>query len=163
MRIVITSPPKTGNKWLKCILSRIYDLKWMRGDSKPPTNPGAFETWVREQRFPDNIIMHQHCRYTSRLCDAIDAIPASLVTIIRDPYDTFISYYHWVQDRANQLPPPGAVPRPRERIAERSLDDPNVLDFLVSQFGRDIERACGWKESGRACATRSCIGTRWPK
>jgi hypothetical protein len=154
MRIVITSPPKAGNKWLKCLLGSIYDLRWMRGDSKPPTNPAAFESWVREQRFPDGIILHQHCRYTPRLCDAIDAIPASLVTIIRNPYDVFVSYYHWVQDRADHFPPMRAIWRPRDELVAKPLDDPEVIDFLANSFGRDIERACGWKESGRAIVVR---------
>jgi sulfotransferase family protein len=154
VRIVITSPPKAGNKWLKCLLSSIYGLTWMRGDSKPPTNPAAFEVWVQGQRFPDGIILHQHCRYTPRLCDAIEAIPAALVTIIRDPYDVFVSYYHWVQDRADHFPPMRAVGRPRDELVDKPLDDPEVIEFLTNRFGRDIERACGWKESGRAIVVR---------
>jgi hypothetical protein len=30
MRIVIAGPPKTGNMWLKCLLGRIYALRWLR-------------------------------------------------------------------------------------------------------------------------------------
>ena len=38
MRIVISSPPKMGNKWIKCLLSRVYDLKWVIGEDSPDTN-----------------------------------------------------------------------------------------------------------------------------
>src|SRR3712207_7685878 len=42
-------------------------------------------------------IYHQHCDFASGLCDAIEEVPAHLVTIVRNPYDQFVSMYHWVQ------------------------------------------------------------------
>ena len=94
MRIIISSPPKMGNKWIKCLLSRVYDLEWIVGDDSPDTNIERFDLFVSEGRFPDNTIFHQHCKYKPKICDAIDEIPAHLVTIVRDPYDAFVSMYH---------------------------------------------------------------------
>jgi hypothetical protein len=38
MRIVITSPPKMGNQWIKCLLSHVYGLKQIGGQDSPSTN-----------------------------------------------------------------------------------------------------------------------------
>ena len=48
--------------------------------------------------------MHQHRRYSERWVDAIEAMPAHPVTIVRNPYDLFVSYYciQFVQPRHRQ-------------------------------------------------------------
>ncbi len=152
MRIVISSPPKSGNRWLKCLLRAIYDLGALHGDEKPPTQPDAFHAWALEG-FPDGMIFHQHCRYSASLCDVIDAIPAHLVTIVRDPYDVFVSLYYWVQAQAIYRSGRGQ-PRPKNAIASKPLDHPDVLAFLSDDFGANLKRAEGWLHSGRAIVVR---------
>ena len=152
MRIVITSPPKSGNRWLKCLLSRIYDLNVLHGKEKPPTKPEAFQAWA-EDGFPDGSIFHQHCKYSPQLCDVIDAVPAHLVTIIRNPYDVFVSYYYWVQAQALYRAGRGR-PRPKNDIAGKPLDDPDVLAFLADEFKVNLMRAEGWLHSGRTVVLR---------
>ena len=152
MRVVITSPPKSGNRWLKCLLSRIYDLEVLHGDEKPPTRPDAFQAWAQEN-FPDGTIFHQHCKFTPALCDVIDGIPAHLVTIIRDPYDVFVSYYYWVQAQAIHRAGRGR-PRPKNAIAGKELDHPDVLAFLAGEFEVNLMRAEGWLRSGRSIMLR---------
>jgi hypothetical protein len=153
MRVVITSPPKTGNRWLKCLLSRIYDLDVLHGKEKPPTKPDRFQAWAAE-KFPDGAIFHQHCRYTSQLCDVIDAIPAHHVTIIRDPYDVFVSMYYWVQAQSVHRAGRVREKRPKNQIAGKSLNDPDVLEFLGSEFEVSLARAEGWLRSGRTVMLR---------
>lgn len=148
MRIVITSPPKTGNRWLKCLLSRIYDLDVLHGKEKPPTKPDAFQAWAAE-KFPDGTIFHQHCRYTSQLCDVIDGIPAHHVTIIRDPYDVFLSMYYWVQAQSVHRAGRVRSTRPKNDIAGKPLDHPDVLTFLATEFEVSLMRAESWLHSGR--------------
>jgi hypothetical protein len=91
MRVIITSPPKMGNQWIKCLLCHVYDLKLIGGQDSPDTNIQQFEQFVQQGRFPDSTIFHQHCRYKPPLCDVMDEIPVHLVTIVRDPYDAFVS------------------------------------------------------------------------
>src|SRR5688572_28531743 len=157
MRIVISSPPKMGNKWIKCLLSRIYDLQWIIGEDSPDTNTQEFVQFVKEGRFPDNTIFHQHCRYKRRLCDVIDSIPAHLVTIVRDPYDSFVSMYHWIQIRADYDKERGRV-RPKERplnaMYGKAIDDPIILDYLANAFGEQIVRVNEWVTCGRAIVVR---------
>ncbi|MBA2597181.1 MAG: sulfotransferase domain-containing protein [Chloroflexia bacterium] len=152
MRIVIASPPKAGNRWLKCLLRHIYDLESLHGDKKPPTQPREFQEWA-ERGFPDGTIFHQHCQFSPALCDVIDAVPAHLVTIIRDPYDVFVSLYYWVQEQATHRQGRGK-PRPKNGIAGKPLDHPDVLAFLAGDFSTNVMRAEGWRHSGRTVVVR---------
>jgi hypothetical protein len=157
MRIVISSPPKMGNKWIKCLLSRIYDLEWIVGDDSPDTNIERFDLFVSEGRIPDNTIFHQHCKYKPKVCDAIDEIPAHQVTIVRDPYDAFVSMYHWIQTRTDYDRQRGRVrkkQRPRDAMIGKPIDDPLILDYLADGFGQLIQRADEWVHSGRAVVVR---------
>jgi hypothetical protein len=146
-----------GNKWIKCLLSRIYDLEWIVGDDSPDTNIERFDLFVSEGRFPDNTIFHQHCKYKPKICDAIDEIPAHLVTIVRDPYDAFVSMYHWIQARTDYDRQRGRVrkkQRPRDAMIGKPIDDPLILDYLADGFGQLIQRADEWAHSGRAVVVR---------
>ncbi|MFN8591501.1 MAG: sulfotransferase domain-containing protein [Thermomicrobiales bacterium] len=157
MRIVITSPPKMGNKWIKCLLSQVYDLKWINGDDSPDTNVEEFRKFIADGRFPDGTIFHQHCRYKAKLCDAIDDTPAHLVTIIRDPYDAFVSMYYWIQSRTDFDKEKGKVrpkERPRDTMYGKPLEDPAILDYLATGFGDQMRRGEEWIHSGRAIVVR---------
>jgi hypothetical protein len=148
MRIVVASPPKSGNHWIKCLLAEIYDLSVVEGERKERITAESLPGWV-EGHFPDGSIIHIHNRCTTRLCDAIDAVPAHLVTIVRDPYDVFVSLYHWTQQRAGR----GLdrrQGRPRQAMVGKAIDDPDVLDFLAEEFAANIEQANGWLHGGRA-------------
>ena len=95
---------------------------------------------------------------TARLCDVIDAIPAHHVTIVRDPYDVFVSMYYWEQERSSR----GLGryrPRPRNAMYGKPLDHEDVLAFLADSFGQHIARAEGWWSTAGApspSATRNC-------
>lgn len=157
MRIVISSPPKMGNKWIKCLLSRVYNLQWVIGEDSPDTNIERFELFVSEGRFPDNTIFHQHCKYKPKICDVIDEIPAHLVTIVRDPYDAFVSMYHWIQTRTDYDRERGRVrkkERPRDAMVGKPIDDPLILEYLSDGYGQQIQRAHEWVHSGRAIVVR---------
>ena len=157
MRIVISSPPKMGNKWIKCLLSEIYDLEWISGDDSPNTNFERFSKFVSDGRFPDNAIFHQHCRYKRKLCDVIDEVPAHLVTIVRDPYDAFVSMYHWIQTRTDFDREQGRErpkERPRDQMVGKAIDDPVILDYLADGYRDHILRADEWVRSGRAIVVR---------
>lgn len=150
MRIVITSPPRSGNHWLRCLLTKVYGLTPQTGDAKPPTKGDAFRAWVASGKFPDGSIFHQHARFSRKLADAVEGAPAHLVTIVRDPYDAFVSYYHWVQERAADA----ALQRDRDRMVGKPLDHPDVLAFLADEFGSHLENANDWLHSGRAVVAR---------
>jgi hypothetical protein len=153
MRIAVISAPKTGNHWIKCLLGQIYDLKWLERENNPVISAEGIRRWVAEGGFPNQTIMHQHCRFTPEICDAIAAAPAHLVTIVRDPYDVFVSLYFWVQERAAQELGM-RKPRPRDTIVGKSLDHPDVLAYLADDFAGSLLRSLGWLYSGRAIVVR---------
>ncbi|MGI9252889.1 MAG: sulfotransferase domain-containing protein, partial [Thermomicrobiales bacterium] len=153
MRIVVASPPKSGNHWIKCLLAEIYGLTVIEGEDKQRLTADAIPAWVDAGGFPDGSIIHIHNKCTERLCNAIEAIPASIVTIIRDPYDAFLSMYYWTQQRSErQLD--NRQGRPRQSMAGKALDDPAVLEFLGDSFGTTIEQGVGWLTGGRAHVVR---------
>jgi hypothetical protein len=138
-------------------LSRVYDLQWIIGEDSPDTNIERFDLFVSEGRFPDNTIFHQHCKYKPKICDVIEEIPAHLVTIVRDPYDAFVSMYHWIQTRTDYDRERGRVrkkERPRDAMVGKAIDDPLILDYLADGYGQQIQRAHEWVHSGRAIVVR---------
>jgi hypothetical protein len=153
VRIVINGPPKQGHRWFKCILSHIYNLEVLGGRRTPENKPAAVREWVDAGAFPDHTIYHQHIRFSRKLVDALDRAPAHLVTVVRDPYDAFVSLYYWTQDRAAHEE--GAKKeRRRHALVGKPLDDPAVLAYLADQFAENIMQAHEWLHSGRAMPVR---------
>ncbi len=154
MRIVVSAPPKTGNHWIGCLLSTIYDLQWPTPGAHAATaTPETLAQFVAAGGFPDGSMFHHHSRFDPQLCDIIDAVPAHNVTIIRDPYDVFVSMYYWEQERSSR----GLGrdrPRPRHAMYAKPLDHDDVLAFLTNGFRAHIARANGWLQSGRSLVIR---------
>jgi hypothetical protein len=156
VRILVVSPPRSGNHWVECLLGTIYELKSV-GDSKKPkaTTHSAVRAWVQGGGFRDGWIVHMHRRFTPMFCDAIEAAPAHLVTVVRDPYDAFVSRYYWTQRRrpSNQEK---AARRPRQSMVDKPLADPAVLAYLADPkgFGSHLNDANAWLHSGRAIVVR---------
>jgi hypothetical protein len=154
MRIVVSAPPKSGNHWIGCLLSSVYGLQWPTpGGHAATASPESLAAFVAEGGFPDGSMFHHHTRFHRRLCDVIDAIPAHHVTIVRDPYDVFVSMYYWEQERTSR----GLGidrPRPRNAMYGKPLDHEDVLAFLADGFGQHIARASGWLHSGRVIPVR---------
>ena len=153
MRIVIAGPPKTGNMWLKCLLGRIYGLRWLRPFEMPEeTDAASLRPWLAAGRFPDGTIFHRHYAYTPEIADALAAAPAQLVTIIRDPYDAFVSTYFTMQQHAAEQNEKG---RKLTGIMGKPLDDPAVIAFLRDGgYRNNLQKACDWAKSGRAVVLR---------
>jgi hypothetical protein len=154
MRIIVSAPPKSGNHWIGCLLSTVYGLQWPTpGGHAATASPETLTAFVAAGGFPDGSMFHHHTRFHRRLCDAIDAIPAHHVTIVRDPYDVFVSMYYWEQERSAR----GLgrdQPRPRHAMYGKPLDHEDVLAFLADGFGQHIARANGWLHSGRVITVR---------
>jgi hypothetical protein len=153
MRIVIAGPPKTGNMWLKCLLGRAYGLRWLRPFETPQrADAESLLPWLAADRFPDGTIFHQHYDYTAEIADAFAAVPASIVTIVRDPYDAFVSTYHTLQQHAQDDNRKG---RKFTELMNRPLDHPAVIEFLrAGGYRNNLEKARDWMNSDRAIVLR---------
>ena len=156
MRIMVVSSPRSGNHWIECLLGTIYELKRKGGSKKPDaTTLMAVRRWVLAGGFRDGWIMHMHRGFRARFCDVMDAVPAHLVTVVRDPYDVFVSYYYWTQQRVLMHREHGTR-RQRHRMVGKPLDDPEVLAFLADPkgFRTNLTTANSWLHSGRAIPVR---------
>jgi hypothetical protein len=153
VRIVIAGPPKTGNMWLKCLLGRAYGLRWLRAFETPETpDYPSLRTWLAEGRFPDGTIFHQHYDFSAEIADALEAVPARLVTIVRDPYDAFVSTYYTLQQHAAENNQKG---RKFTELMGKPLDDPAVVEFLRrGGYWNNLQKARDWSSSGRAVVLR---------
>ena len=153
MRIIIAGPPKAGNVWLKCILGTIYDLRSLTNRDTPQRPQlHLLKQWLDEGKFVDNSIFHQHYDYKEELVDLIEAVPAHVVTIIRDPYDGFVSSYFTIQDHGTDGKRSG---RRTDVMVGKSLSDPDVLAYLRNGgFHNNMRRAKEWLESGRSLIVR---------
>jgi hypothetical protein len=153
VRLVIAGPPKTGNMWLKCLLGRAYGLRWLRPFETPNrADLPSLTSWLAADGFPDQTIFHQHYDYAPELADVLGAVPAHLVTIIRDPYDAFVSSYYTLQLHAVEENRKG---RKFTELMGKPLDDPTVIEFLRrGGYRNNLEKARDWAASGRAVVLR---------
>ena len=153
MRIVIAGPPKTGNMWLKCLLGRAYGLRWLRPFETPErVDLPSLESWLANGRFPDGTIFHQHYDFAPEIAAVLDAVPAHLVTIVRDPYDAFVSTYYTLQQHAAEENQKG---RKLTELMGKPLDDPAVVEFLRrGGYRNNLQKARDWATSGRAVVLR---------
>ena len=153
MRIVIAGPPKTGNMWLKCLLGRAYGLRWLRPHETPDRpDVESLETWLNAGRYPDDSIFHQHYDYSPRIAELLKPTGARLVTIVRDPYDAFVSTYYTLQLHAESQ---NAKGRKFTELMGKALDDPEVIAFLRNGgYRNNLEKARDWARSGDAVVLR---------
>ncbi|MDQ3696171.1 MAG: sulfotransferase [Chloroflexota bacterium] len=153
MRIVIAGPPKSGNVWLKCLLASTYGIRVLGPGAVPPRPelPLLLE-WLNGNGFPDGSIFHQHFDYSHELADQFAAVPAHLITIVRDPYDAFVSSYYALQTRVDTGQRGG---RKIDLLFGKPLDSPEVYHYLrAGGSRRNLVVARDWIQSGRSHVVR---------
>ncbi len=156
MRVLIVAPPKTGNSWLKCLLSSVYGLDWLTADRVPGgTGLDAFAAWLATGGFPDNAVFHHHYDYSPELVTLANGASIHLATILRDPYDMFVSRYFFAQAQADNEKRVGkAVDRTADVMVGKAIDDPVVLTYLADQFGSQLQNGIDWLESDASVVVR---------
>jgi Sulfotransferase domain len=152
LRILVVAPPKSGNMWIKCLLANAYGLAWV-AEHRGPQGGGVaeFDAFVARGGFAPGTILHRHYPHSAELVERARAVPCELVTVVRDPYDLFVSYYEHLQSFG--------VGRERSGAASvvmkgKPLDHPDVLGYLDHDFGRLLRRAVAWVESGDSLVVR---------
>ncbi len=156
MKILIVAPPKTGNSWLKCLLAAAYELDWLTSD-KVPGGAGLadFEQWIENNGFPENGVFHHHYDYSQDLVDIAIRHNIHLATILRDPYDMFVSRYFFTQAQAdNERRQEKQVNRQHDEMTGVAIDSEPVYDYLVESFGAQLQKGIDWLESGSSVVVR---------
>lgn len=153
MRIVIAGPPKTGNVWTKCMIASAYGLRVLATADIPANGEvDVVAAWLAGGNFPDNAIFHQHLKYSPEIADLIAGIPAHLITVIRDPYDAFVSTYSALEVR-----PEAEVAGQKRlaRLAGEPIDSPLVYRYLKrGGYRANLENSVAWVQSGRSIVVR---------
>ncbi|MDQ3411777.1 MAG: sulfotransferase domain-containing protein [Chloroflexota bacterium] len=153
MRILIAGPAKAGNVWTKCMIANCYQLRPLDGAEIPDgAKLDDLKRWLDAGRFPDQTIFHQHFPYSLALVTLVEAVPAHLVTVVRDPYDAFVSSYFAIQSGAGRA---HAGPRRTDAILNKPLDSPEVYAYLqTGGFRQHLVRAHDYIQSGRSTILR---------
>ncbi|CAA9567386.1 MAG: hypothetical protein AVDCRST_MAG59-3158 [uncultured Thermomicrobiales bacterium] len=156
MRILIVAPPKTGNSWLKCLLSSVYGLDWLTADRVPGgTSLDGFRAWLATGGFPDDAVFHHHYDYSPELVALANAEAIQLATILRDPYDMFVSRYFFAQAQADNENRAGkGVDRTPDAMVGKPIDHPVVLAYLADHFGAQLQKGVDWLVSGASVIVR---------
>jgi hypothetical protein len=146
LRVLLVATPKTGNVWLRSLLSEVYRLpvRDVSGDE--------FELpRVSRRRY----VGQQHYMPRTELLEWGARAGITFVTLLRHPADVFVSYYHHVNRRASFITRNGVHPgNPAFGMIGESLDSPAVLGYLETDFKKALGRSIAWAESGRALVVR---------
>lgn len=90
LRILLLSTPKTGNTWLRNLLSTAYRLPQLTVTAWP------FDSSVLD-RESGGWITHHHYAPSPAILDWIDRNRVVLITTVRHPADILVSMYHHVR------------------------------------------------------------------
>jgi hypothetical protein len=131
-------------------------LDWLGADEIPErANLASFRDWVARDGFRDGSVFHQHYAYSPELADLAAAIPAHLATIVRNPYDQFVSFFFFVQTQADNAGRPATgKTRTADAMIGKPIDDPVALEYLERGFGADLRKGVAWVQSGRSVVVR---------
>ncbi|MEP7206520.1 MAG: Wzt carbohydrate-binding domain-containing protein [Casimicrobiaceae bacterium] len=103
LRILILSTPKTGNTWLRWLLHYVYALPFVE-------LPRAWSEEIAAS-LPATFVTHQHLPPNRALVEWLVRNRAVVLTTIRHPGDTLVSYFHYLKwnregiDRAEAMVP----------------------------------------------------------
>jgi hypothetical protein len=151
MRIFICSQPKTGNVWVRNIVREIYhlaDFTEQLGEEIPPTVP-TFIEHIEKTGLPDDIVFHQHYFPRHELLDFCKQHDIHLITLLRSPYEAFVSFYHYVNKNREHF-----AGTPTFAIYGKPIDHPDVLEFLGDRYRLHINLSIQWLRSKASIMVR---------
>src|SRR6476646_10372370 len=154
-RILIAATEKTGNTWLKYLLSHIYELPtpYISQDFSEAEADSLGNRWVTHQHFlPERLLLNWVARTQTHL-----------VTMIRHPADILVSLYHYCCNYPDHYKEDPAVSAAlaadaEERQATADLPhhvvDGQLLRLLQERIMCDVNISISWIRSGRGLVVR---------
>jgi hypothetical protein len=135
LKIVILSAPKTGNTWLRWLLHEAYRIPIV-------DLPGE---WAPEcvDDLPRSFVTHQHLFPSESLVRWLVESRAVVLTMIRHPADTFLSYFHYVKWHGTGLDPSAEM-----LIQDGDRPGKNALKYLRYSFPRSYTISLVWAKLG---------------
>jgi Sulfotransferase domain len=154
-RILIAATEKTGNTWLKLLLSQIYDLPtpYISQDFSEAEADSLGNRWVT----------HQHFLPERPLLTWATATQTHLLTMIRHPADALVSLYHYCCNYADHYKDDDAITRAlatdasqRQATADLAhhVVDGELIRTLQDRIMCDLNISISWMHSGRSILVR---------
>lgn len=135
LKIVILSTPKTGNTWLRWLLHYAYGIQIV--ELPPEWAPGCADD------LPPRFVTHQHLFLSESLVEWLVENRAVVLTTIRHPADTFLSYFHYVKWH-------DAGSDPFAAMLKKDGDRPgkNALKYIAYSFAQSYAISLAWAKLG---------------
>ena len=135
LKIVILSAPKTGNTWLRWLLHYTYEIPIAE-------LPGEWAPGCGDD-LPRSFVTHQHLRPSKSLVRWLVESRAVVLTMIRHPADTFLSYFHYVKWHY-------AGADPSVAMLKQDGDRPgkNALKCIKYSFSQNYAVSLAWAKLG---------------
>lgn len=99
--------------------------------------------------FTENSIFHQHFEPTQIFLDFVKSQKLHIVTILRNPYDEFVSLYFFVQNFPNKFDASHHL----YILKNKPIEHPDVITFLEDMdlgFRVYLDLANAWLKSNRS-------------
>jgi hypothetical protein len=154
-RILIAATEKTGNTWLKLLLSQIYDLPtpYISQDFSGAEAESLGNRWVT----------HQHFLPERPLLAWAAATQTHFLTMIRHPADILVSLYHYCCNYADHYKDDVAIARALAADASERQTTANFAHYVVDgelirtlqeRIMCDLNISISWIHSGRSILVR---------
>lgn len=144
LKLLIAGTPKTGNTWLRFLLSGAYRLPM-------PDLPAGFSE-EEMARLPGSWVAQQHYLPGETILSWADRERAVFLTTVRHPGDALVSLYHYVNAYENdprwEGEPPGRMRGDREGPGE------GVIAYVRDGFVEYLDQSLAWIRTGRPVVVR---------
>ena len=144
LKIIVASTPKTGNTWVRSLLSTMYSLPTVQLDEVfDPKQADAYgPCWVAQQHFLP----------APALVEWVKEKQAIIVTTMRHPGDTLLSLHSYIRRTAND--PATYKGLVRVMTLDRQPFGPNFEEYVQDNFCYYLNISIAWLRQG-------CIPVRY--
>lgn len=150
MRILVASQPKCGNVWMRKLLVDLYCMIDLN-ERLPGTPPARYQLpqFIADGKFLDESVLQEHYYPQAPVLKALEGVDCKIVTMLRNPYDAFVSYYHYANAQ-----PEIFRPYPSGSMIGRPIDHPDVINYLETDYRTQMQISAMWVKSRRSVVVR---------
>ena len=133
-RVMILSCPKTGNVWVRWLLHHAYGVPQVE-------LPNGWSDEVARS-LPSAFVTHQHLRPVPELIEWMERNRVTVITTVRHPADTLLSYFHFIKWA-------GAPGDPAKRtVSDGDRPGDRTLEFARGAFAETYSISLEWARLG---------------
>ena len=145
MRLVVSTPRKSGGAHLRCLLAMAYDLKAPPAFAPATREVAAITRWIAD--LPEQSVSTCDLPYAALGAPAAVA-GVQVIGVIRHPFDLFVSNYDVAQQRATRGREDNEADHPWSILSGEDLDGDIAQDYAASSFASDVAALRDWSAAG---------------